>query len=1221
MTFSRLLRRSLRHHWRIHAGVLLGAALGSAALIGALLVGDSVRASLRERALARLGPAHFAIELRDRFFEETLLARLGARDGAAAAPDGLDWHGRWDHDRGATVLALPGVAARQDGTARANRVQVLGVDEGFPLFALGPRPLDERQPMHPFPEDAVWLNAALARQLRAAPGDTLVLRIHKPSALSRDAVITPREDASIALRLTVAGVLEPRFLGDLDLASNPLPPFNAFVRRDVLAARAGLAGRANQLLLAAAARPRPETWRIRAARWLAGWLPGAARDRLVAWAEAPRPLSPAEMEALLARALAGPSAADPDAPSTGWSLADAELAVRQDLLQPEPGRTNVVLPFAELSTPRIFLDRAVAAAALARDVATHRLPAALFTPEGADLLAELRALTNATPILTYLANGLAAHGRLTPYSMVTAAGPPYTPADLADDEMLVNEWLAADLGVQPGDTVTLTYYRVDAGTELTEHTNRFRVRAVVPLAGLHADRSLMPEFPGLAKAESTQDWDAGFPLVHEIRAQDEAYWKAHRGTPKAFVSPAAGRAMWANRFGEFTAIRWIGPANDAATNALRPRVEAYKAAQLAAERLRANLGPAAVGLVFQPVRERALAAAAQGQDFGQLFLGFSLFLIGAALLLMALLFQFGLEQRLGEIGTLLALGFTPGRVRRLWLAEGAVLAGLGALLGTAGGVLYARAMIRGLNTVWRDAVAGAALDFHATPGSLAAGFLASALVGLLVIALALRRQVKRPARELLAGEIGPAASRAGGHGRLATVLASAGLGGAAVLTAAGLLTGASAPLFFGAAFLLLLGALGALALWLRRLAGAVSRSRLTAAGLAARGLTRRRSRSLATAALLASGAFLIASIGVFRLDAGREAGRRGGGTGGFALIGTAALPVIADLATPAGLEDVGLSERDLPGVGIVPFRVRDGDEASCLNLARAQRPRVLGVEPARLAARGAFTFAALARGLGVTNGWQALHLTFPDEAGVPVIPAIGDAASIQWALGKKIGDTLDFADEAGRPVKLRLVGGVANSILQGNLVVDEAAFTRLFPGESGRRFFLVDAPPDRIAEVSATLSRALADYGFELTPAVERLNHFNAVQNTYLGTFQVLGGIGLLLGSLGLGIVVLRNVLERRAELALLAAAGFPRARLQRLVLGEHGVLLALGLGAGMAAAALAVLPAVLAAGQEVPLRTLAPTLAGVALFGLAATWLATRASLRGRLVDALHGE
>jgi ABC-type antimicrobial peptide transport system permease subunit len=135
------------------------------------------------------------------------------------------------------------------------------------------------------------------------------------------------------------------------------------------------------------------------------------------------------------------------------------------------------------------------------------------------------------------------------------------------------------------------------------------------------------------------------------------------------------------------------------------------------------------------------------------------------------------------------------------------------------------------------------------------------------------------------------------------------------------------------------------------------------------------------------------------------------------------------------------------------------------------------------------------------------------------------------------------------------------------------------------------------------------------------MNAFNAVQNTYLSTFQVLGGLGLLLGSAGLGVVVLRNVLERRGELGLLLAVGFRRRELQRLVLAEHALLLALGLGLGLLAALIAILPAVLSPGGEIPWRSLPVTLSGVLLNGALWTWLATRVALRGELLAALRNE
>jgi ABC-type antimicrobial peptide transport system permease subunit len=277
-------------------------------------------------------------------------------------------------------------------------------------------------------------------------------------------------------------------------------------------------------------------------------------------------------------------------------------------------------------------------------------------------------------------------------------------------------------------------------------------------------------------------------------------------------------------------------------------------------------------------------------------------------------------------------------------------------------------------------------------------------------------------------------------------------------------------------------------------------------------------------------------------------------------------------------------------------------------------------------------------GLDQRKGWQLLRSSRRQEApsekskidqsllrsaatNLGEVPAIGDANSIQWALGKKIGDTIDYTDDQGRAFKVRLVGAVANSILQGSLLIDEAEFVRHFPGESGYRMFLIDAPSNRVSQVSAALSRALQDMGMETTSTVQRLNAFNAVQNTYLGTFQVLGGLGLLLGSAGLGVVVLRNLLERRGELGLLVALGFRRRLLQRLVLAEHGALLGLGLGIGIVAAAVAVLPALLSSGAQLPYVSLALTLGAVLLKGALWTWLAIRYALRGNLLEALRNE
>ena len=888
--------------------------------------------------------------------------------------------------------------------------------------------------------------------------------------------------------------------------------------------------------------------------------PGQANLLLVARAE-PQEFSALETSNLLSRATA--------ALRSAWDLADSELDLR------ELPATSML----ELRSRRVFLETPIVAAL--RPIAT-----------------------NPVPVLTYFVNELRVGTNSTPYSMVTAMRSPLVPPEMKDDEVIINSWLAEDLQAKPGDELSLDYFVVGTTRRLEERRDIFRVRWVVPLSGLAADRELMPEFPGVAKAERTQDWDAGFPIqMSKIREKDEQYWEQHRGTPKAFVTLAAGQRMWANRFGDLTSMRFPMPTTTP---------------QAVRSSLRENLDPAAVGLSFQPVRAQALAASAGSQDFGQLFLGFSFFLILAALILMALLFQFGLEQRTAEIGTLLALGFPPKRVRKLLLFEGAALALVGGTLGVIGGIGYARAMLYGLTTLWREAVGTSSLQYHASPVTFAIGLSASVILAAITVALVLRKQAGRPARELLEEgmESGLQPSGQRGWGLATAIVPTAGA--FAIIGWAfwrGETSAASA--FFGAGFLLLVGGLGFCAALFSSLMRASVARRLTLTGLGVRAAARRRKRSLATVALLACGSFLIVAVGANRLESDRGAAARSSGTGGFALYGESTLPVIQDLNSDAGRDFFGLDATVMTGAQFVPLRVREGEDASCLNLNRAQKPRLLGVKPELLSARGAFEFVKLAEGLAPEKPWTHLQR----KAGQEAVPAIGDQASIVWAMGKKVGDTMDFMDERGRPFKVRLVGGVANSILQGSLLIAEEEFVARFPGESGYRMFLIDTPSNNVATVSATLTRALQDVGLELTPTTRRLAAFNAVQNTYLNTFQVLGGLGLLLGSAGLGVVVLRNVLERRGELALLQAVGFRRGALRWLVLSEHAGLLLLGLAVGLTAALAAILPVLLAPGSRIHYTSLWVTLAGVLISGLLWTWFATWLALRGELLKALRNE
>jgi ABC-type antimicrobial peptide transport system permease subunit len=129
------------------------------------------------------------------------------------------------------------------------------------------------------------------------------------------------------------------------------------------------------------------------------------------------------------------------------------------------------------------------------------------------------------------------------------------------------------------------------------------------------------------------------------------------------------------------------------------------------------------------------------------------------------------------------------------------------------------------------------------------------------------------------------------------------------------------------------------------------------------------------------------------------------------------------------------------------------------------------------------------------------------------------------------------------------------------------------------------------------------------------------VQNTYIGIFTVLGGLGVLLGTAGIGVLVARHVLERKGELGLMQAVGFTPGALRNMVIGEHSALLLGGVFLGVLSAALAVWPNLQQSAQGLPIGFLVKLIMGITAFGLAVCAVAAAMALRGRLVDAVRKE
>jgi len=778
-----------------------------------------------------------------------------------------------------------------------------------------------------------------------------------------------------------------------------------------------------------------------------------------------------------------------------------------------------------------------------------------------DAVVDAAAAEGHTPVLTYFVNQFRHGDKTTPYSMVT--GRP----GVGPDKIIITDWLADDLDAAAGDTIDLTYYVIGDEGGLIEQTTSKTVSKIVPVEAPGGDRRLMPDFPGLADVDDALDWEPGIPIdLQRIRDKDETYWDEHRGAPKAFVNLDWAQQHWSNRFGKVTALRW---ADDQHTVEDLTRT------------LQRNFDPASVGLRFTDVRTPALAASQQGTDFGGLFIGLSFFLILAALLLTALMFAFGVEQRTGETGLLRAVGFTPARVRNNWLIEGGLLAGAGAIIGLPLGLVYTRWVLKALNAQWQDAVAQATLTYHATTMSITIGVVSGIVAALAAMAWTLRRQSKRNIVALMSARFG-FESKTGSRGRWSMIIAIVCFAGAVTLLAVGLSRDQPSPgLFFGIGALLLIGGLAACGYTLR---GGSTES-ITMGQLAWRNSTRRRGRSLATITMLACGAFLIVSINAFRQDPTQISPSA---TGGFELFAQTTIPLHEQ---PEGFDMLGM-------------RVRAGDEASCLNLNQPQTPPLLAVDPVKM------------NTTAFNVDWSLLESPDGDA-----MPALVEASVAQWIMKKSVGDTITYIDENGNGFEVKIAGLLPPTVLQGFLIVDQQQFEKRYPSISGASVLLAHAPEGKTQDVKDQLERELVDYGISAMTTQRRMMLFSAVQNTYLSIFSLLGGLGLGLGSIGLGLVVMRNVLERRGELALMRALGFTRRRLRRLVLREHVLLLIAGLIVGIIAAAVSIVPTVSQTEGGASLTMIVLTLGGVLVSGLVWTALATYGVLRGPLIEALRKE
>ncbi|HYJ93060.1 MAG TPA: FtsX-like permease family protein, partial [Vicinamibacterales bacterium] len=822
--------RSLTYYWRTNVAVVLGVATAVSVLAGALLVGDSVRGSLRDLLLGRLGRTDHVIASTS-LFREQLAQDLAAQPEFKAAFSGVT-----------PVVIVQGTVTAQNEGRRMSQARVYGVDDRFWRFhgvanVNGPA------------NRAALISPALARQIDSQPGDSILVRIQRPTDIPLESLHGQRDNLGRSMRLTVAKVVPADSLGEFSLEAQQGEVAAVFVPLARLQQDLEISGRVNTLLVSTGLSPPPDA---------AGALRALVRRN-------------AQLEDL------------------GYSI---------ETIEP----TGVL----SIGSAAGLLDEAHAKAATSALEGTGMQAGALFT---------------------YLANSLRVGDREVPYSLVTALDlsaiqQPPQPVQSNDskDSIVLNDWAAGELKARAGDIVTMEYYAWEEPGRLVTKTTTLNVTGVVPVE--RGDRKMAPTYPGITDSPTLDDWDPPFPVdLRRIRKVDEQYWEKYRTTPKAFVPLQTGQHLWQTRYGSMTAIR-VRPGEGQSLT---------QASDVFVERLRATADPLALGLAVIDVRAQGLAASRGATDFGEYFVYFSFFIVVSALLLVALFFKLGIEQRVREVGLLRAVGFGPSQVRRLFLQEGILLAVVGSVLGIGGALGYAWLMMYGLRSWWVDAVGTTALTLHVSEASLAAGAIGGVLAAIGCIWWTLRALTRISERSLLMGTIEnsqlsnsqlPMSARA-----WKWPIAAATLVVLALLLLAGATTGSVQRVgaFFGAGSALLLASLCA-ATWLfrrRARSGIEGHGWFSVSRLGMRTATYRPGRSVLSIAVIASATFILISVEAFRRgDQLAEAGPRSG-VGGYDLVVETLLPIVRDPNTREGREALNLFDLD-QSVTFEPLRLLPG---------------------------------------------------------------------------------------------------------------------------------------------------------------------------------------------------------------------------------------------------------------------------------------------------------
>jgi putative ABC transport system permease protein len=720
---------------------------------------------------------------------------------------------------------------------------------------------------------------------------------------------------------------------------------------------------------------------------------------------------------------------------------------------------------------------------------------------------------------------------------------------LAKGQIVLNAATAEELGVGPGADLRLHAY----GAEVPAV-----VRAVVPEVGLAG-------YGGALLPEGTLAELAGRGSATGLRPE-----------PRLLVSASGGV------------------------------FDTEASSEVAARAIRGVLGdlPVAVETTKADLLE---AAEREASGLGEIFTVFGTFSVLAGVLLLVNLFVMLAEERKTELGVLRAVGFTRRLLVRSFAIEGALYAIAASMVGAVAGI--------GIGWVVASIAApifapdqGTRFPLVVEPGSLALGAGAGLVISLLTIwATSLRiarLNIVRAIRDL------PEPRTPRGRTR-SLLLGGVGVLLGAAIAVAGYLGDAAIPLLVGVPLALFSAAPLLRRLLPERLAQLAVAGAVLAWGLSAYALfddivgTDDMGVLVVQGIVLTAGAVTLAA-GLDRTWSGLAQAVLRGGRGLAARLGLAyplarrfrtamllgmfslviftmtilsAVTAVMERNTDATVAQVGggfdvvLDVNPTTPLDVAALEARDEVSAVAGVQRGAARFGTTQLDEPRTGPVSGFDGALVregppaltARGDAYATDADAYRAVLQDPT-LAIVPEDFLVGGVEGGV-IGVGDRLTVAGPAGgEPRELTVVGLTGPDLTGSGAWLSTDLVGTVLGGEHAlSRSYIALIDGADVTRVAADLNARLLEDGADARPVTAIAAGVLGALTGFIGLLRGFLGLGLLVGIAGLGVVMVRAVRERRHEIGMLRAMGFPARLVRAAMLWEAGLIAAQGTAIGAA--------------------------------------------------------